>query len=748
MYDILRLPVLLLALQLLFIFCVEPSCGSGATAFSAPTLGIELFEGRVRGEYPSHVDARSLRSLVNDADNITRAAIPSPRGEAVEWEGADGGVSHDKGSLSEQPLNQVVEEMESDVSRTAGKYEAHGKGYKAKQGTQRPRKPRQAPPQKAKHRGQHEHKMQSKGGASGYKHGKKQPSGGAPAYKHGTKQPSGTGKEKEEAKRPKATKAPKRFGPRATMRPRATLAPKATAGAGKKGCRVVRKRCGTKCAGAGRKRGKCVVMVDVPKLCEKDVVKTGLCFGGKPKMCEYEEEEPALCTSKKKEMVQCPPEKYRCDKEVLQRKRCEPDGCEKWRKKKCAKPGASKTVPCTRPTRTCNDCRRGYVLGKCKHVKHTRVQVPCSGPASPSSSPASTNSPRSQTSKPHPRPYSPRAWRPAPSPSSSLRPAPNAPYVYTPRSWHAKPSPSRSPSQSPSPSHSPCVSGHASFDPYASSSSTQMSAPNFPEAGSSVDAIRCAGSDFASGQCKKGAPECRLGSRKFSKDRCMRRACSQCAKHKRRGSVRLRSWCREFRENHCGAMYVRTLSDALVGGVEQLRSWQGGVEDIATARWKTAAPNLSKKCFKEVAKTVYRSCRSKLPENEMCVRGCRVKRCPPPVQYCKDRLPPHCPKHQKKFCEFKKKVSSTCVRPGGKNCEGEVTTSFVCNKKKKVKRPCKQASCQGALDCAVDKLRKKCNQVVKEKYVCGGTKEKRVTTCSQNGSSSCKAVYCNVKVCK
>lgn len=175
--------------------------------------------------------------------------------------------------------------------------------------------------------------------------------------------------------------------------------------------------------------------------------------------------------------------------------------------------------------------------------------------------------------------------------------------------------------------------------------------------------------------------------------------------------------------------------------------FQGGIEDAATARWNKAVPDSPKKCFKEVAKTVYRPCRKKLPKNEMCVRGCRVKRCLPPVEYCKDRLPPHCPKHEKKFCEFKKRVSATCVRPGGRNCEGEVATSFVCSKKKRVKRPCKQTPCKGTLDCAVDKLRKKCNQVVKEKYVCGKAKEKRVTSCSQSGGSNCKAVYCNVKVC-
>lgn len=412
------------------------------------------------------------------------------------------------------------------------------------------------------------------------------------------------------------------FGAVPTFPPHAPHAPKRPQPSKNTKCTYKKRRCGTKCSSTTNKKGKCEVTVQVPKICQKKVVLTGLCSGDKPKLCNFVEVEPSICTKKKKTKVQCPPKRYRCRKQIVQKKSCPPDGCDKWRKKQCKKRDPKRRVPCKKPPKSCKDCRRNIFFAKCKRVRFKNIEVPC-----PQRSPL-----------------------PSPSPSHSKPPMPATSHHPRVRGKSQKPTASPTPS--------PCRSPHHYTDPYS-------------------------------------------------------------------------------------GRFFEPLPSA--GNVESSQTI-----DVSSAKWaQPNVPDKSGKCSKMVAVTEYHTCKKKLPGNEMCFYGCRVRKCRPPPEddYCKDRMPTHCPKHKKKICKTKKTITTTCTRPRKENCDSEVTVPYICKKQKKVKRPCKKTPCQGVYKCALEKFKKNCNKTIQKKFVCGKKKEKKMTACSWRGGSNCKAVYCNARVC-
>lgn len=487
----------------------------------------------------------------------------------------------------------------------------------------------------------------------------------------------------------------------------------------KKKCTYRRKRCGSKCSSTKGKNGKCQVTVEVPNICEKSVVETGLCSGNKPKLCNYVEEEPSICTKTKMTKVQCPPQKYRCDKRIVEKKSCAPDGCDKWRKKPCKKPDPKRKVPCRKPKKACKDCRGKNFFTKCKRNKVRTIEVPCP----------------QQSVRPSTSPYSPSPYT---TPGNQY---PVSPKVWTPRQ---KPYPSASPS--------PCISHHPLTDPYSGDSfARQLQSAKFNERDPRASAIRCVASSFAISECRDAVPGCRMGSGVFNKDQCIFEACSQCLQQSQHKPTNIGDWCHQFQQKHCFSRNEQSLFEPLHESRNVNERELNQIKELSSQKWASAhVADTSKKCFKEVTETESYTCRKKLPGHEMCIKGCRVKKCsPPPGKYfCKDRMPPHCPKNRKKTCKTRKTIKATCTKPGKWNCDSKVTTQYICNKKKKVKRPCKATPCRGVFECALAKLNKKCRETVRKKYACGTKKEKKETACSQHGGSNCKPVYCKVRWCK
>lgn len=507
------------------------------------------------------------------------------------------------------------------------------------------------------------------------------------------------------------------FGPMPNFVPGAPRPGKRSQPSKKTNCTFKRKRCGTKCHSTENKKGACQVTVQVPKICQKNVVVTGLCSGGKPKLCSYVETEPSICIKKKKTKVRCPPEKYRCQKQIVQEKSCPPDGCDRWRKRLCKKHDPKRRVPCKKPPKSCKDCRRDIFFAKCKRVRFKTIGVPC---------------PQKST-------------QPSPSSSHSRPPLPKTMYPTHPKAWGASQKPF------PSPSPSPCNPHHLHYtDPYSGHFFEPLPPANFKERRAESSAIRCVAFSFVVPECKDAKPVCRMGSGAFNKYQCMLQACSQCSGHLQHGSKDLHDWCHQFQQRHCSSQNVRTLFEPSVEDRAVVHNESSQITEAYSAKW--ADPKVSEKptkCLKKVAVTEYHTCKKKLPGNEMCYYGCRVKKCRPPPEdyYCKDRMPRRCPKLKKKICKTKKTITTTCTRPGKKNCNSEINVSYICEKKKNVQRPCKKVPCRGVWNCALEKFNKKCSKTISKNIVCGQKKETKMTACSWRGSSNCKAVYCNVKVC-
>lgn len=502
-------------------------------------------------------------------------------------------------------------------------------------------------------------------------------------------------------------------------------------------CSMQRRVCGSSCRNPGPRRTNCKVQVEVPQFCFKNVNSVTVCPGAKVKICQYVEKEPSICTRPRRTKVQCPDERYSCDYEVTEKVPCSKprDDCEKWRKTPCkTKPGRIEEVPCSHPRRPCNDCKGGSYFVKCRRKKWIRTAVPCPLPPQPPQDPTShppTVPRRSVSPKPTVVVSNPR------SPSSPPYPKPDTQASQDPRKKEVPvEKPKNAASVSPSPRRSPVP---------------------FPDQGSHVTAIRCFASFFDESECSKASPPCTVGdASKFDEEKCTVEACRECHQSHRQMSTKLRVWCRVFRARYCLSQSSKPAPYGLKrkksnGAYSARKVIQSNTDELNLNQMTTH----SKRCFKDIWKAVEARCQRRLPGHQICVKGCRVKKCSRRSGssskyqgYCRANLPPRCrKKRNRKLCENKRTVKKTCTRPGKKTCDGSLTESYVCSKNKTVNRPCDKQPCNGIFECAKQHFQKKCTQLVKQKYACGTKKELKITPCSQTTGRHCTPRYCTVRVC-